>query len=262
MRFVTNFYPELSTGHFSWTRPDPTRRNVDPTRDCRQKVWPDPTRPDPTRPTLIIMYYVSRVQWIQVANREQYTIVAWFRGKQWKIVLFRFCNVSGRWKKDLKWSYFSKTVVSRQQKDCKYQILVKNIRGLIWAGLNSEVWTVFILQGSSRPARLKSPKSSKIVTRSDPIRRDPTRPAGPSDPWKTLFFGSNCALYFQFCSGGVYSEVTNQEQTRMCLLFKLASDQKLNPIMSSLTLEIPRESIRFPRFFSIFSETRWNISKK
>ena len=23
---------ELSTGHFSWTRPDPTRRNVDPTR--------------------------------------------------------------------------------------------------------------------------------------------------------------------------------------------------------------------------------------
>ena len=29
---------ELSTGHFSWTRPDPTRRNVDPTR-------PDPTRP-------------------------------------------------------------------------------------------------------------------------------------------------------------------------------------------------------------------------
>ena len=34
---------ELSTGHFSWTRPDPTRRNVDPTRpdptrDCRQKV--------------------------------------------------------------------------------------------------------------------------------------------------------------------------------------------------------------------------------
>ena len=36
---------KLSTGHFSWTRPDPTRRNVDPTRDCRQKVWPDPTRP-------------------------------------------------------------------------------------------------------------------------------------------------------------------------------------------------------------------------
>ena len=28
---------ELSTGHFSWTRPDPTRGNVDPTR-------PDPTR--------------------------------------------------------------------------------------------------------------------------------------------------------------------------------------------------------------------------
>ena len=43
---------ELSTGHFSWTRPDPTHRKVDPTRpdptrDYRQNVWPDPTRPDP-----------------------------------------------------------------------------------------------------------------------------------------------------------------------------------------------------------------------
>ena len=28
---------DMSTGHFSWTRSDPTR-------DCRQKVWPDPTR--------------------------------------------------------------------------------------------------------------------------------------------------------------------------------------------------------------------------
>ena len=42
--------PELSTGHFSWTRPDPTRpgetlTRPDLTRDCRQKVWPDPTRP-------------------------------------------------------------------------------------------------------------------------------------------------------------------------------------------------------------------------
>ena len=37
--------PELSTGHFFWTRPDPAKRWPDPTRDCRQKVWPDPTRP-------------------------------------------------------------------------------------------------------------------------------------------------------------------------------------------------------------------------
>ena len=29
---------------------------------------------------------------------------------------------------------------------------MKCIRGLIWLGLNSEVWTVFILQGLSRPA--------------------------------------------------------------------------------------------------------------
>ena len=39
-----------------------------------------------------------------------------------------------------------------QQKDWEYQMLVRCIRSLIWAGLNSEVWTVFILQGSSRPA--------------------------------------------------------------------------------------------------------------
>ena len=44
--------PELSTGHFFWTRPNPTRRNVDPTRDCWQNVWPDPTR-DPTRPLYV-----------------------------------------------------------------------------------------------------------------------------------------------------------------------------------------------------------------
>ena len=34
---------ELSTGHFSWTRPDPVKPWPDPAR-------PDPTRPDPTRP--------------------------------------------------------------------------------------------------------------------------------------------------------------------------------------------------------------------
>ena len=39
--------PELSTGHFSWTRPDPTRRNVDPSRPG--DTW---TRPDPTRPAI------------------------------------------------------------------------------------------------------------------------------------------------------------------------------------------------------------------
>ena len=38
--------PELSTGHFSWTRPDPAKLWPDPTRDFRQKVWPDPTNPE------------------------------------------------------------------------------------------------------------------------------------------------------------------------------------------------------------------------
>ena len=45
--------PELSTGHFSWTRPDPTRRNVDPTRPDPRLPTKSLTRPDPTRcPTL------------------------------------------------------------------------------------------------------------------------------------------------------------------------------------------------------------------
>ena len=45
---------ELSTGHFFWTRPDPAKRWPDPTRECRQKVWP---RPDPTHgPTFLHMY--------------------------------------------------------------------------------------------------------------------------------------------------------------------------------------------------------------
>jgi len=36
---------ELSTGHFSWTRPDPTRRNVDPTRPAISDKKSDPARP-------------------------------------------------------------------------------------------------------------------------------------------------------------------------------------------------------------------------
>ena len=50
--FTSHIEPELSTGHFSWTRPDPPKRWPDPTRDCRQKVWPDPTR-CPTLPQYV-----------------------------------------------------------------------------------------------------------------------------------------------------------------------------------------------------------------
>ena len=35
---------ELSTGHFSWTRPDPTRRSVDPTRPAIADKKSDPTK--------------------------------------------------------------------------------------------------------------------------------------------------------------------------------------------------------------------------
>ena len=67
-----------------------------------------------------------------------------------RLFLFRSCNIKKRSGVVL----FFKIVVSRQQKDCKYQMLVKCIRSLIWAGLNSDVWKVFILQGSSRSARV------------------------------------------------------------------------------------------------------------
>ena len=145
--------PELSTGHFSWTQPDPTRPGETLTRPDPGLLTDkksDPTWPDQTLPYTYTMFHEFNMQ---VANREQYTIVAWFRGKQWEIFLFRFCNVISRGGKRSRVVLVYKTVVSRQQKDCKYQMLVKCIRGLIWAGLNSEVWTVIFLQGSgSRPA--------------------------------------------------------------------------------------------------------------
>ena len=55
---------------------DPTRQNVDPTRDCRQKVWPDPT-----------LLYMNYVWWVQLSS---------------------FFNVSRGWKKDLEWPYYSR----------------------------------------------------------------------------------------------------------------------------------------------------------
>ena len=97
----------------------------------------------PSKLTNLFIYInVSWVQYsIRVANREQYTIVAWFRVKQWEI--FKLQE-----KKRPRVVLFFKTAISRQQKDCKYRMLVKCNRGLlIWTGLtNSDVWTVCILQ--------------------------------------------------------------------------------------------------------------------
>ena len=51
--------PELSTGHISWTRPGETLTRPDPTRDCRQKVWPDPTRgPTLNSPICIVFNWI------------------------------------------------------------------------------------------------------------------------------------------------------------------------------------------------------------
>ena len=49
---------ELSTGHFSWTRPDPTRPGEKLTRPAIADKKFDPTRPDPTHgPTLPLYMY-------------------------------------------------------------------------------------------------------------------------------------------------------------------------------------------------------------
>ena len=56
----TYLIAELSTGHFSWTRPDPTRRNVDPTRPALADKKSDPTRPDPRPdPSLICTFLIE-----------------------------------------------------------------------------------------------------------------------------------------------------------------------------------------------------------
>ena len=60
---------ELSTGHFSGTRPDPTRQNVDPTRPAIADKKSDPTR---LTPPICTMFHEFN---IQVAERKQYTIL-------------------------------------------------------------------------------------------------------------------------------------------------------------------------------------------
>ena len=54
---IPSYSPELSTSPFSWTRPDPTRQNLDPTRPDPWLPTKSLTRHDPTRgPTLRHMY--------------------------------------------------------------------------------------------------------------------------------------------------------------------------------------------------------------
>ena len=67
---VTKSISELSTDHFSWTRPDPLKRftRFDPTRDCRQKVWPDPTR-GPTLPQYMYSLQLNNYIYLLVNYR-------------------------------------------------------------------------------------------------------------------------------------------------------------------------------------------------
>ena len=117
---------------------DSTRRNVDPTRSAIADKTSDPTRPNPP-----YMYYVS---WVQNSScREQYTTVAWFRGKQWKIFVW-FCKVSCmRVKKSKSNGPSFQDRGLDAKKTANIRCYIKCIRALIRAGPNSEVWTIFIL---------------------------------------------------------------------------------------------------------------------
>ena len=89
--FRKHLNSELSTGHFSWTRPNPAKRWPDPLLPTKSLTRPDPTPPPP-------IYYVS---WVQHSNCQQriiYNCCMILR----KIFLFGSCNVSREWKKDLK----------------------------------------------------------------------------------------------------------------------------------------------------------------
>ena len=129
------------------TRPDPTRWNVDPTWPAIAVKKSDPTRPAARPPSQCTMVHKFR---IQVANREQYTIAAWFRGKQLEIFLFRYCNAFRGWKNDLEWSYFSRPWSRGNRKTVKYQMLVAKVHSKF--NLNrSKLWSL----NSFNPTRFK-----------------------------------------------------------------------------------------------------------
>ena len=76
---------ELSTGrdHFSWTRPDPTRRNVDPTRPAINDKKSDPIRPDPPKSGKIVTRPDPRVHptrgqlWVEVWRGDTMSLPPW-----------------------------------------------------------------------------------------------------------------------------------------------------------------------------------------
>ena len=73
--FRKHLNSELSTGHFSWTRPDQTKR------------WPDPQFPTKSLTPMCTMFQEFN---IRVVNMEWYTIVVCFRGKYFSSSLVMF----------------------------------------------------------------------------------------------------------------------------------------------------------------------------
>ena len=130
------------------TRPDPTRRNVDPTRPAIIDKKSDPTRPDPTHPPYILCFMSSTFKLLTKNNIQ---------------LLHDFLGNSGK--------YFSSGLEMFPEggKTISNGLIFKD-RGLeatktlqisdfskVHSRFNlsrSKLWTVFILQASSRPTRV------------------------------------------------------------------------------------------------------------
>ena len=114
--------PELSTGNFSWTRSGETLTRPDPTRPAIADKTFDPTEPTARLPPPAKCTMVREFK-IQVANREQYTIMYYhcyiISRETFFLFLFRSCNASPpeSEKIDLELFYLSRPcTVSMQQR--------------------------------------------------------------------------------------------------------------------------------------------------
>ena len=138
------------------TQPDPAKRRPDPTRPASADKKSDPTRPDPPYVYNYVLCFRNSTVKLPTGNNIQF--------------LHNFEENSGQFLSSglVMLPEGGKTILcslifqdrsrgNMQLQVCKYQMLVKCIRGLIWVGQNSEVLTIFILQGLSRPARVPDP---------------------------------------------------------------------------------------------------------
>ena len=114
-------------GHFFWNRRDPAKCWSFPTREYRQKVWPDPI------PTYVLCFMSTTFK-LPTWNIIQLSIAP-FRGKQFRhnfspgLAMFPF----RKWQNDFEWYYFSRPWSRGNKKTANISCIVKCIRGIIWA---------------------------------------------------------------------------------------------------------------------------------